>query len=222
MTNAPRPSSTPPDERETVIRAAKGDVAALASLAASVTPTLRAALAGEIPQRWQALITVDDVIQQAWADAVVGIGAFEPRGPGSFTGWMITIARHSLLNALRMLAADKRGGSRARVGAGSIAGASARSDSSYMDLIDTIAGDGTSPSRAVSREEARTALERALEQLPETYRTVICGYDLDGRSAGDVAHDIGRTPGAMYMLRARALRTLAELIGGPSGILSRS
>lgn len=216
MTDAPDARPTSPDEREVFARAAAGDVAAIERLAATVAPTMRAALAGEIPQRWQSLLTVDDVIQQAWADAVVGIGGFESRGAGSFAAWMITIARHNLLNAIRMLEADKRGGSRVRVTAGR-----GVDDASYVELLDTLAGDGTTPSRAVSREEARRALDQALDRLPETYRAVVRGYDLEGRSASDVARDVGRTPGAMYMLRARALRTLAELLGAPSGILSR-
>ncbi|HMN97615.1 MAG TPA: sigma-70 family RNA polymerase sigma factor [Phycisphaerales bacterium] len=195
-------------------RAAAGDAAAIGALAAQIGPTLRAALAGAIPQRWQALVSIDDVIQQAWADAVIALGSFEPRGPGTFEGWMITIARNNLRNTLRMLEADKRGGSRVRVTA-------LDRDSSYMDLLDAIAGDGSTPSRHVALVEARRALDEAIGKLPETYRMVVRSYDLDGRSADEIAGELGRSPGAIYMLRARALRSLAELLGSPSGLLSR-
>jgi DNA-directed RNA polymerase specialized sigma24 family protein len=47
-------------------------------------------------------------------------------------------------------------------------------------------------------------------------------YDLEGRSVQEVSASLHRTPGAVYMLRARAHRELAELLGMPSQFFSGS
>jgi DNA-directed RNA polymerase specialized sigma24 family protein len=49
--------------------------------------------------------------------------------------------------------------------------------------------------------------------MPPDYSTVIRMYDLEGRGAESVASAMGRSTGAVYMLRSRAhdmLRTLIE------------
>lgn len=214
MSERPAAGNSPVDDQTILLRAAQGDPEATTRLAEDVAPILRAALQREMPQRWQALLTVDDVIQQAWADAVIGLRRFEPRGPGAFAAWMLTLARNNLRNAIRMLEADKRGGARRGVPA-------VDRDTSYLGLLEAVAGDGGTPSREVALDEVRQALDRAIEGLPETYRTVVRGYDLDGRSAQEIAEELGRTSGAVHMLRSRALHALAELLGSPSGLLTR-
>jgi DNA-directed RNA polymerase specialized sigma24 family protein len=47
-------------------------------------------------------------------------------------------------------------------------------------------------------------------------------WDLEGHSVEEVAASLGRSPGAVYMLRARAHRQLAEIMGAPSRFLSGS
>jgi DNA-directed RNA polymerase specialized sigma24 family protein len=63
-------------------------------------------------------------------------------------------------------------------------------------------------------------LTGAIGKLPDVYRQVVEMYDLKGHSADEVATALGRTQGAMFMVRKRAHRLLAELMGAPSRFLS--
>ena len=53
-----------------------------------------------------------------------------------------------------------------------------------MALYDLLSAAGTTPSQAVARGEARTALEQAILLLPEVYRQVVRMYDLEDRAGG--------------------------------------
>ena len=56
--------------------------------------------------------------------------------------------------------------------------------------------------------------------MPIIYRTVVEMYDLEQRSVDDVARAVGRSPGAIFMLRSRAHRQLGALMGAASKFLS--
>lgn len=64
-------------------------------------------------------------------------------------------------------------------------------------------------------------LERMLSRLPADYERVIRMYDLEGRGIEEVASELGRSSGAIYMLRARAHERLAGLLGSESRFFSR-
>ena len=55
-------------------------------------------------------------------------------------------------------------------------------------------------------------LKAAIDQLPKDYRRVVQLYDLDGLAAAEVARQMDRSDGAVYMLRARAVDRLRELL----------
>ena len=52
--------------------------------------------------------------------------------------------------------------------------------------------------------------------LPRDHRAVVELWDLEGRSVEEVAAKLNRSRGATYMLRARAYRQLAEILGASS------
>jgi len=191
-----------------------GDADALAELFERFGPAVRAALAAEIPHRWQSVISADDVMQETYTDAFLGLSQFTPRGPGSFAAWLTTVARRNLLDALRMLEADKRGGRRRIQGQGA--------EESLLALHDRLASTRSTPSRHASQKEAVAFLRSAIEQLPPKYRTVVEMYDLEGKPVTEVAAALGRSPGAVFMLRSRAHRMLAANLGAASKFLSDS
>jgi RNA polymerase sigma-70 factor (subfamily 1) len=204
-----------PSENGLLRRAVDGDADALSELLREHGPAARRSIAGRIPQRWQSVLSEDDVMQQTYADAFRGIAAFRTGGGSSFAAWLTNLARCNMADALKELGREKRGGSRQRVhGAGS--------EDSYAALYEQLSSGSTTPSRRAARNEARTALERAVGQLPETYQTVVRMYDLEGQTVEDVAAKLSRSPGAVYMLRARAHQRLGELLGSASGFLSGS
>jgi RNA polymerase sigma-70 factor (ECF subfamily) len=194
-------------------RAVAGDRQALVELLEAHGPKVRHALSASFPRKWQSLLSVDDVLQQAYTDAFRAITSLEPRGEGAFAGWLTTLAKRNLVDAIRGLEADKRGGNRQRV-------VQPNSDESFVALYEFVAASMTSPSGQAARSEARVHLEKAIEALPEDYKQIVKLYDLQGRPMEEVAKALDRSPGAAYMLRARAHRKLAELLGGASDFLS--
>lgn len=200
-------------ETELLASALRGDRDALAALLEGHAARLRTALARKIPTRWQSILSADDVVQETFTDAFLDFQSFSPQGEGSFARWLAQLADHNLNDAIRMLSAEKRGGTRRR--------AQTQRDSAVA-LYELLGATSTTPSRCVARREAESAIRGAVRELPETYRKVVEMYDLQGRPISDVAAALGRSEGAVFMLRARAHRRLASFLGTPSRFLSGS
>jgi len=201
-----RPMNSPNDDLLT--RAVQGDQNALVALFRRYGMQARQGLAGRIPRCWQSVLSDDDVMQQTYADAAVAICRFDSRNEGSFAKWLALVARRNLRDAIKMLEAEKRGGNRRRV--------EAKGDQSFVALWELLAARSSTPSRHVAGAEARAALKQAIEQLPEDYARVVVMYDLEGRAVNDVAESLNRSPGAVFMLRARAHQRLHEIMGRTS------
>lgn len=202
------------EEEKLLQEAVEGDRDALASLFKLLGSAIRRRLAGKIPKRWQSVLSEDDVMQQSYSDAFRNIQKFTPQGVGSFVAWMSTLAERNLFDAIKMLEADKRGGSRRRV-------EWAGNDESFVLLHEQLAVTSTTPSRHMARNEAVAAVRRALTELPEAYGRVVQMYDLEGRPAAEVAEAMNRTTGAIFMLRVRAHARLQEIMGMRSDFLSQ-
>lgn len=195
------------------VRAARGDRDALVCLLKQNAAEIRRRLARRIPRRWQHALSVEDVVQQTYVDAFLDITRFTPNGSGSFLAWLGTLAQHNLVDALRMLEADKRGRGRPGVRLPSTA-------ESFVVLAEILQVESGTPSRAVARDEACAALEAAVGRLPQPYQQVVRMYDLEARPVVEVAEALRRTPGAVYMIRARAHRRLRSMLGDGSAYLT--
>jgi len=165
--------------------------------------------------RWRSVLSEDDVMQQTYANAVAKIRQFTSGSESSFARWLETTARRNLSDALKMLAAEKRGGNRRPV-------RPRTADESLLDLWEVLSSTGTTPSGGASNDEATTTLRRAVDQLPEAYARVVKLYDLEGKPVEEVAAALQRSPGAVFMLRARAHERLHEIMGRTSNFFSGS
>ncbi len=192
-----------PDD-EIIKRAVGGDHAALTELFRLHAPPVRRWVAPRIPRRWRSLFSANDVMQQTYADAFRGIGGFAGTQQSSFAAWLHRLARCNLRDAIRGLEAEKRTPKRHGTGG------------PFVTLWDELTGSGTTPSQHGMREEQKAALNRAIAQLSKIYRDVVRMCDLEGKSAREVAEALGRSPGAIYMLRARARDQLREILGSSS------
>lgn len=177
-------------------------------------PAVYDQIARRIPRRFRTLLTADDVMQQTFLDAFLHFRKFVPHSVGSFPAWLTTVAERNLINALRMLRAEKRGGEFRKVEPGS-------KDDSLVALYELVSVGTSTPSRRVARQEAGAAVRWALGTLPEDYQQVVGLVDLEGKSAKEVAVVLGRTPGAVYMMRLRAHDRLSEILGSASALISR-
>jgi len=129
-------------------------------------------------------------MQVTYLEVVTRLDTFQGGGVAGFVAWMTRLAENNLIDAIRMLEADKRPNPKHRVGGQT----GPDDDSSAAALIDLIGVTVTTPSRAAANEEIRRALAAVLERLPPDYATVIKLYDLNGRSASEVAgRDISAT-----------------------------
>lgn len=200
---------------ELLAKAVEGDQESLAHLLEHHGAVVRRRIAGRIPKRWQSLLSEDDVMQQSYADAAMNISRFESRGDGSFEAWLTKLAQCNLRDGIRLLEAEKRGGSRRRIEPRS-------TDDSYNALHEMLVTTSSTPSRRAARDEAQSVMIRAIGQLPPTYRRVVELYDLQGMRVEEVAVELDRSPGAVFMQRARAHQYLAELMGRASKYFSES
>jgi RNA polymerase sigma factor (sigma-70 family) len=199
----------PGDDEVLISRAVEGDADALATLLEQIGPGLRPLLIPDMPTRWQAILSVDDVLQQTYSDAFLDIRSVKATDVGGLRAWLLRLAKRNMIDAIRMLEAAKRGGGHQRV-------EHQNREDSYVALHEMLGAVSNAPSRDARRREAVTALDQALARLPEAHRTVVTRYDLEGQPIAEVARALGRSEGATYMLRARAHRMLADLIGARS------
>ncbi|MCK4658001.1 MAG: sigma-70 family RNA polymerase sigma factor [Phycisphaerae bacterium] len=191
---------------ELVVCAVRGDQEALGTLLQCHGPQVRSRLAGKIGKQWQAALAEDDVMQVTYLEAFLQIGCFTPGGPGSFLAWLTRMAENNLRDAIKELGRAKRPQPCKRV-------APPRGEESTIALLEALGITTTTPSRQAARGEAGCLIEVALEQLPPDYATVLRLYDLAGQPVSEVASAMGRSEGAVYMLRARAQDRLRDLLG---------
>lgn len=202
-------------QNQLVARAIRGERQALSSLLERHGPAVWQRVVGEIPRRWQSVLTREDVIQQTCVDAILDIHQLLASTDAAFFAWLCTLARRNLVDAIRMLEAEKRGGGRRRVEPGG------NSDSTAT-LEAMLGGTSSTASRTAARQEASAALLQAMDRLPEDYRKIVRMYDIEGLGAREIAERVGRSPGSVFMLRARAHRRLRALMGRAGSFFSDS
>lgn len=201
-------------DADLLTKAIGGDQPAMAELLRRQGPVVRARLASKMSAVWQSALDVDDVMQVTYLEAFMRITQFQPRHEGSFLAWLTLVAENNLRDAIKELERQKRPNPRNRVQAGA-------GDDSYVALVEMLGATMTTPSIQAARGELKGALDQALQKLPADYAKVIRMYDLEGRDAAEVAKEIGRSPGAVYMLLARAHDRLKDVLGNESRYFTR-
>ena len=189
--------------------AAAGDATALRTLLKRHGPKARGAIRDKIGPQWQSVLDADDVMQIAYMEAFLHIEQIESNHAGMFVNWLKRIAENALRDAIKGLERKKRPQPAQRVH-------TPAGHDSYVALIDQLAVIATTPSLHAARGEARAVLDSVIDKLPPDYCKVVRLYDLEGHSPAEVAQSIGRSVGAVHMLRARAHDRLREMLGSES------
>ena len=198
-------------EKELLAKATTHDPEAVGALLEQYGPQVREGIS--IDRKWRSVLSVDDVMQVTYLEAFLRIGSFVPGDDGSFLAWLRRISANNLRDAVKELGRVKRPPPERRIRART-------GEDSFDALIERVGGTATTPSRGAARHEAQILLENAIDGLPEDYRQVVREYDLQGRSASEVASLMKRSKGAVYMLRARAHDELREAMGSASRFFS--
>lgn len=196
-----------------VQRASGGDEDALTRLLAQFGPLVEASLS--IGREWRSALEPADVMQVTYLEAFLEIRAFDPTRKEPFLAWLKHIAENNLRDAIRGLQRQKRPQPAARVALHS-------GGDSSSDLFAVLGVASTTPSRHAARDERSDRLDAALQALPEDYSRAVRLYDLDMLPISEVAARMGRSGGAVHMLRARAHDRLRELLGSESAWFSSS
>jgi len=194
--------------------ARRGDSDSVVRLLEGIAPDVRARIASKIPDRFRSVLDVDDVMQITYMEVILEFHRFQSGGVAGFTAWVKRCAEHNLLDAIRALESAKRPDSRKR--AQTPAG-----QESMVALVELLGATQSTPSRHAARDEGVRFLKAALGKLPADYLRVVTMLDLEGRPASEIATELGRSEGAIYMLRARAHDRLREHMGSESQFFSR-
>jgi RNA polymerase sigma-70 factor (ECF subfamily) len=131
-------------------------------------------------------VDADEVVQEVFL--TVSRRCEEFRGEAKLTTWLFQITRRVVANHRR---AARRRGMWARL---------------TSRLSDVVAARGPAPGDALEGRQAGDRLQRALDGLPERYRTVLVLFELDEMSTDEIARFMERPPATIrvWLHRARA------------------
>jgi RNA polymerase sigma-70 factor (ECF subfamily) len=147
-----------------------------------------------------------DLVQETLLKAHQHFDQFQGQTEAELVAWLRRILTRNLADLVRWFKAA--------------GGRSIRREQSLNEQVNLtsraalqlIAPDGNSPSESAQRRELSIILADALAELTPDYREVVVLRTLEGRDWDDVARAMGRTPGAVRLLWARALKKLRPLI----------
>ncbi len=210
------PNHTPADLDALLVKAIAGDTEALLSLLEALGPKVRNRIEGRIGPHLRSSLDADDVMQVTYVEAVMRVSRFKSGGASGFLAWLARLAENNLIDAIRSLEAARRPDPSRRVTAGPRSG-----HESMVALVDMLSGTMTTASRHAARGEAVAHLDAALKSMPPDYEKVVRMYDLDGMPIAEICETLGRSEGAVFMLRSRAHDRLREAMGPEGNYFSK-
>lgn len=191
-----------------VDNAAAGDPLALEQLFARCLPRLRRLIALKAGSALRHA-ELDDLVQEAYLEAVRQFPDYTYQGPDSFFRWLATVAMNRLANLQRMAAAHKRDRRLERP----LQGDGSTLVSGGVQPADA----GPGPRTLTAGMEAQARIDAALARLSVDDRDVILLARIEGLSLQEIADRLGRTRNAVALLLSRALRKLKAAMGEDEG-----
>ncbi len=198
------------NEEALVRSAVAGDSDALSELLRRFGPEVERTL--KISPVWRTVLEPGDVMQVTYLEVFLRISTFESDRASSFAAWLHRIADNNLKDAIRGLSREKQPQPRQRV-------RPPRYADSLAGLQNLLSTESATPSKNLQQREMCDQLEQAIAALPDRYAEVIKAYDLEGQSIDEVARRVGRSRGAVHMLRARAHDRLRERLVSVSRLM---
>ena len=140
----------------------------------------------------------EDVVQASYVKAFTHLGGF--RGDAAFSTWLTRIALNEALGRAR--------GRRPKVGIDQIEIQQAQGG----EIVLFPTGTAVDPEAEMSRQEIRTLLEGAIDELPAAFRTVFVLRDVEGLSVEETAAHLDIKPETVRTRLFRARRLLRTAI----------
>ena len=176
--------------------------------------SLREFVRGRIPARFQHLLSADDVLQQVWISAHPSFDDFIGRESAELDRWLRTIAKHKLIDALRLARAAKRSVDRRLVAD------SQRRSASFAQIYANLMAPGKSPSVEARESEIAHTVGISLAALSEDRRRAIELRFVEGLTHREIAERLQKSEAAVNSLLFNALRELRRLLGKADRFLS--
>ena len=135
----------------------------------------------------------EDVVQETYVRAFTGLGMF--RGDAAFGTWITRIAMNEALGRLR----------RRKPTVDWETYGDNRQQAEIIHFPTSVAG--SDPEKAMAQGQVRVVLERAIDQLPDSFRTVFVARIVEGMSVEETADLFGLRPETVKtrLHRARVL-----------------
>jgi RNA polymerase sigma-70 factor (ECF subfamily) len=204
------------DDRDLISRVANGDSNALKPLLYRTYERLLERIRGKIPRDLQAVVSPEDILQQAHIKAFQSIRTLKVQDDGSFDAWLTAIADNALADERKRQYRLRRGGGRRAV-----MPLQPASGCRVGDLLDLLPGSGHRPSQSAARREALQALHVALADLPDRQRQAVDLVYLQGLSTEETARRMNITPSAVRALVDRGRDRLRDALDTLSKFISR-
>ncbi|HEX4736292.1 MAG TPA: RNA polymerase sigma factor [Allosphingosinicella sp.] len=142
----------------------------------------------------------EDAVQSAYLNAFAAMGDFA--GRSSLSTWLTRIVINEALGRVR--AAKRR---RERLDADSIVDLD-----EYREKLMRGSTSATAPDAALAREQLRAILEKAIADLPDSFRHVFVLREVEGLSVEDTAEALAIIPATVKTRHLRARRRLQEAL----------
>ena len=168
-------------------------------------------LARQLPNWLRGAMSVEDLLQDTFAQAFRDIGQFELRSEGSLRAWLCTVADHRLQDLIRRLRRKKRGGGREPARPPGCA-----DHGSLIELAALLSDRGDSPSQGAARNEVVQAMQVGLSSLPDDQREAVRRRFVERQDYAAAAQGMGRSPEAVRSLVKRAKQSLRGFMGRSS------
>jgi RNA polymerase sigma-70 factor, ECF subfamily len=191
--------------------AVEGNRPALDSLLALHSPRLAAHIAFAMPSDLQAVLNVEDVLQEAFVEVCRSIRGFSAADDKAFFSWLVKIVEHQAVDLIRAARAAKRGGDWSAIDADS---------ASLHDLLLEAGSRTSTPSSSAARHEAVAVVQSEMELLPDPYRQALHLRYFEDLPVCQIASRMGRSEMAVHLLCYRGLRRLAARMGSAARFLS--
>lgn len=193
MRSAPTPHvATPSDEAELVRRALARDDTAFRTIMKRHNRRLYRIARGILRNDSEA----EDVVQEAYVNAFAHLGSF--RGMSSLATWLARITMNEALGRLR----------RERPAMDLESFEAQRTEAQIIQFPQTTTFDD--PERTMAQRQILELVERATDNLPETFRLVFMTRVIEGMSVEETADLLGLRPETVKTRLHRARRLVRE------------
>ena len=157
----------------------------------------------------QGRVDASDVVQETFLDACRDFDHFRGSSPGEWVAWLRKILIYNLARVVQRQVVAKKRSARREV---SLDQHVADMERSSGRIETALVGRWSSPSSHAQRSERAARVVGQLARLSADYREVLVLRNLEGLSFSEVAQRMGRSAGAVRILRVRAVDQLRQVL----------